>query len=88
MIHFLKPLEHLKSKKGGELGEGEDIMRRESHKIQNCLQIMRLELDLLRQDQTAATNYPRIFDCIDGINKALQDLREHFNRPDAVKEQK
>jgi len=41
---------------------------------------MRLELDLLRQDKTAVLNYPRIFDCIDGINKTIQDLREHFNR--------
>ncbi len=88
MIHFLKTLEHLKSEKEGGLGESEDIIRRGSHEIQNCLHVMRLELDLLRQDQTAVPNYPRIFDCIDGINKTIQDMREHFNRPDAVKERK
>ena len=88
LIHLLKPLEHLKSEKGGKSGKLECIIRSGSHEIQNCLQVLRLEFDLLREDQTAVPNYPRIFDCIEGINKTIQDFREHFNWPGAVKARK
>ncbi len=70
---------HPKSEKKEEPNEAEAIIHSKFYDAQNHFQVVLLEMDFLRQNQTAVLNSQLIFNCLERINKSLQSLREHFS---------
>ncbi len=70
---------HPKSEKKEEPKEVEAIIRSKFYDIQNHFQVVLLEMELLRRNQTAVLNSQLIFNCLERVDKSLQVLRERFS---------
>jgi len=80
-ISDLKAIRSRSEKKASEVNVA-GIVNSTVHEIQNNLQVMRLAIDLSRQDQTEVHDHLDVVSGIEQINKMLQQVDEFFIPPE------